>query len=197
MKEKIITEIINAMLPSLNNGQLKKLKDVLEVNLYNVAIVTRKDEENEQETQDYLEIFLSAKRIEGCSEKTLTYYRNTIYQMMESIGKTVCTIETEDLRTYLSKYQAEKESSKVTIDNIRRIFSSFFAWLEDEDYIIKSPVRRIHRIKSASVIKETYTDEQLETMRDNCDNPRDLALIDILASTGMRVGELVLLNRDS
>ena len=143
MKEKIITEIINEMLPALNNGQLKKLKDVLEVNLYNVAIVTRKDEENEPETQDYLEIFLSAKRIEGCSEKTLTYYRNTIHQMMESIGKTVCTIETEDLRTYLSRYQAEKESSKVTIDNIRRIFSSFFAWLEDEDYIIKSPVRRI------------------------------------------------------
>ena len=158
--------------------------------------MTRKDEENEPETQDYLEIFLSAKRIEGCSEKTLTYYRNTIHQMMESVGKTVCTIETEDLRTYLSRYQAEKESSKVTIDNIRRIFSSFFAWLEDEDYIIKSPVRRIHRIKSASVIKETYTDEQLETMRDNCDNLRDLALIDILASTGMRVGELVLLNRD-
>lgn len=119
MKEKIITEIINEMLPALNNGQLKKLKDVLEVNLYNVAIVTRKDEENEPETQDYLEIFLSAKRIEGCSEKTLTYYRNTIHQMMESIGKTVCTIETEDLRTYLSRYQAEKESSKVTIDNIK------------------------------------------------------------------------------
>lgn len=195
MKEKVITKIINEMLPSLNNEQLKKLKDVLEVNLYNVSIVTM-EEESEQETLDYLEVFLSAKRIEGCSEKTLTYYKNTIHQMMEDIGKTVCTIETEDLRTYLSKYQAEKESSKVTIDNIRRIFSSFFAWLEDEDYIIKSPVRRIHRIKSASVIKETYTDEQLETMRDNCDNPRDLALIDILASTGMRVGELVLLNRD-
>ena len=180
MKEKVITKIINEMLPSLNNEQLKKLKDVLEVNLYNVSIVTM-EEESEQETLDYLEVFLSAKRIEGCSEKTLTYYKNTIHQMMEDIGKTVCTIETEDLRTYLSKYQAEKESSKVTIDNIRRIFSSFFAWLEDEDYIIKSPVRRIHRIKSASVIKETYTDEQLETMRDNCDNPRDLALIDILA----------------
>ena len=116
--------------------------------------------------------------------------------MIDSIGKSVCTIVTEDLRTYLAEYQKEKQSSKVTIDNIRRIFSSFFAWLEDEDYIIKSPVRRIHRIKAASTIKETYTDEQLESMRDNCDNPRDLALIDILASTGMRVGELVLLNRD-
>ena len=106
------------------------------------------------------------------------------------LGKTVCSIVTEDLRIYLSEYQAEKESSKVTIDNIRRIFSSFFAWLEDEDYIIKSPVRRIHRIKSASTIKETYTDEQLEVMRDSCDNLRDLALIDILASTGNACGRI-------
>ncbi len=105
-------------------------------------------------------------------------------------------ITTDDLRSYLTGYQAEKNSSKVTIDNIRRILSSFFSWLEDEDYILKSPVRRIHKVKSASTIKETYSDEALETMRDSCENLRDLALIDILASTGMRVGELVLLNRD-
>ena len=196
MKEKIISEIIREMLSSLNNEQLSKLKTTLEIYLYNVSIEAKQEADKEKEEVDYLEIFLSAKRIEGCSEKTLIYYKNTIKQMIDSIGKSVCTIVTEDLRTYLAEYQKEKQSSKVTIDNIRRIFSSFFAWLEDEDYIIKSPVRRIHRIKAASTIKETYTDEQLESMRDNCDNPRDLALIDILASTGMRVGELVLLNRD-
>ena len=196
MKEKIISEIIREMLPSLDNEQLRKLKNTLEVYLYNVSIETKHETGMQEEELNYLEIFLSAKRIEGCSEKTLIYYRNTIQQMLDSIGKSVCTIVTEDLRTYLAEYQMEKESSKVTIDNIRRIFSSFFAWLEDEDYIIKSPVRRIHRIKAASTIKETYTDEQLEAMRDNCENLRDLALIDILASTGMRVGELVLLNRD-
>lgn len=196
MKEKIILEIIREMLSSLNNEQLSKLKTTLEIYLYNVSIEAKQEADTEQEEVDYLEVFLSAKRIEGCSEKTLIYYKNTIQQMLDSIGKSVCTIVTEDLRTYLAEYQKEKQSSKVTIDNIRRIFSSFFAWLEDEDYIIKSPVRRIHRIKAASTIKETYTDEQLESMRDNCDNPRDLALIDILASTGMRVGELVLLNRD-
>lgn len=196
MKEKIISEIIREMLPSLDNEQLKRLKNTLEVYLYNVSIEARKETDMQEEELNYLEVFLSAKRIEGCSEKTLIYYRNTIQQMLDSIGKSVCTIVTEDLRTYLAEYQMEKESSKVTIDNIRRIFSSFFAWLEDEDYIIKSPVRRIHRIKAASTIKETYTDEQLEAMRDNCENLRDLALIDILASTGMRVGELVLLNRD-
>ena len=196
MKEKIISEIIREMLSSLNNEQLSKLKTTLEIYLYNVSIEAKQEADTEQEEVDYLEVFLSAKRIEGCSEKTLIYYKNKIQQMLDSIGKSVCTIVTEDLRTYLAEYQKEKQSSKVTIDNIRRIFSSFFAWLEDEDYIIKSPVRRIHRIKAASTIKETYTDEQLESMRDNCDNPRDLALIDILASTGMRVGELVLLNRD-
>jgi len=196
MKEKIISEIIREMLSSLNNEQLSKLKTTLEIYLYNVSIEVKQEVDTEKEEVDYLEVFLSAKRIEGCSEKTLIYYKNTIQQMLDSIGKSVCTIVTEDLRTYLAEYQKGKQSSKVTIDNIRRIFSSFFAWLEDEDYIIKSPVRRIHRIKAASTIKETYTDEQLESMRDNCDNPRDLALIDILASTGMRVGELVLLNRD-
>ncbi len=196
MKEKIISEIISEMLPSLDNEQLRKLKNTLEAYFYNLSIEVRQESDTEKEELDYLEVFLSAKRIEGCSEKTLLYYKNTIQKMLDSIGKSVCTIVTEDLRTYLAEYQTVKESSKVTIDNIRRIFSSFFSWLEDEDYIIKSPVRRIHRIKTASTIKETYTDEQLESMRDNCDNTRDLALIDILASTGMRVGELVLLNRD-
>lgn len=195
MKSKLISEIISAMLPMLDNEQLKRLKEVLEGCLNNVTIA-EEDKMTDREKVDYLDIFLSAKKIEGCSDKTLIYYRNTIQQMLEGVGKSVCSIGTEDLRTYLADYQAEKESSKVTIDNIRRIFSSFFSWLEDEDYIIKSPVRRIHRIKSASTIKETYTDEQLEAMRDNCENSRDLALVDILASTGMRVGELVRLNRD-
>lgn len=196
MKEKLISEIIREMLPLLDNKQLRKLKNTLETYFFDISIKVSQDVNTEKEELDYLEIFLSAKKIEGCSEKTLIYYRNTIQQMLDSVEKSVCSIGTEDLRDYLADYQAEKKSSKITIDNIRRIFSSFFAWLEDEDYIIKSPVRRIHRIKSGSTIKETYTDEQLETMRDNCGNLRDLALIDILASTGMRVGELVLLNKE-
>lgn len=194
MKERIINEIMRDMLPKLNNEQLRNLKESLEHNLFRVNIQPIEAEVDKK--IDYLEVFLSAKRIEGCSEKTLNYYRNTIQQMLDSIGKAACSIVTDDLRMYLSEYQDEKGSSKVTIDNIRRILSSFFSWLEDEDYIVKSPVRRIHRIKSATVIKDTYSDEQLECMRDNCDNIRDLAMIDILASTGMRVGELVLLNRE-
>ena len=142
-----------------------------------------------------VELFLSAKRIEGCSAKSLKYYESTIIALLDAVGKGVKYIDTEDIRSYLTEYQARKQSSKVTIDNIRRILSSFFSWLEDEDYILKSPVRRIHKVKTGTSIKETYTDEALELMRDNCTELRDLAIIDMLASTGMRVGEMVLLNR--
>lgn len=143
-----------------------------------------------------VDLFLASKRVEGCSEKTLTYYKATIEASINEIGKQIRHITTEDLRSYLTEYQRKRHSSRVTIDNIRRILSSFFSWLEDEDYILKSPVRRIHRVKTSTVIKETYTDEALETMRDNCTELRDLAMIDLLASTGMRVGEMVLLNQD-
>ncbi len=152
--------------------------------------------EIEDVKQNYVELFLSAKRIEGCSEKSLKYYYATIQAMLDSVGKEIKHIETEDVRGYLTQYQTKKKSSRVTIDNIRRILSSFFSWLEDEDYILKSPIRRIHKVKTVSNIKETYTDEALELMRDSCIEIRDLAIIDMLASTGMRVGEMVLLNRE-
>ena len=157
--------------------------------------VTTVANDTENLEQDLVELFLSAKRIEGCSEKTLKYYNATIQAMLTRVGKGVRHIVTDDVRSYLTEYQEKNQSSKVTIDNIRRILSSFFSWLEDEDYILKSPVRRIHKVKTGTNIKETYTDEALELMRDSCTELRDLAIIDMLASTGMRVGEMVLLNR--
>ena len=187
------------MLAYLDNGQAEQLRRVLRHNLFGYEIQRCdrfRDEDVDAENARLTNAFLSAKRIEGCSEKSLSYYRKTIETMSEKIGKGITHITTNDLRSYLTDYQAERKSSKVTIDNIRRILSSFFSWLEDEDYILKSPVRRIHKVKTAVTIKETYTDEALETMRDHCDSLRDLALIDMLASTGMRVGELVLLNRE-
>ena len=158
--------------------------------------VTLKEKSKEFSGENLVESFLSAKKIEGCSEKTLKYYYATIQSMLDGIKKDVKHIVTDDIRCYLTEYQANNKSSKTTIDNIRRILSSFFSWLEDEDYILKSPVRRIHKVKTGTNIKETYSDEALEIMRDNCVELRDLAIIDMLASTGMRVGEMVLLNRE-
>lgn len=199
MNDEFVNDVLRDMLAYLDNGQAEQLRRVLKHNLSGYEIQRRSDSTTEDastENTRLTDAFLSAKRIEGCSEKSLSYYRKTIETMSEKIGKGITHITTNDLRSYLTSYQTERKSSKVTIDNIRRILSSFFSWLEDEDYILKSPVRRIHKVKTAVTIKETYTDEALETMRDHCDSLRDLALIDMLASTGMRVGELVLLNRD-
>ena len=195
MKQNLINEVIQGMLPFLNNAQTEKLQEVMQHTLFNYSVIADKNN-NEQLEQNLVELFLSAKRIEGCSEKSLKYYESTILSLLADLGKDVKYIITDDIRTYLTDYQSRKQSSKVTIDNIRRILSSFFSWLEDEDYILKSPVRRIHKVKTGATIKETYTDEALELMRDNCTQLRDLAMIDMLASTGMRVGEMVLLNRE-
>lgn len=195
MNEQFINEIQRRMLPYLNNEQLKQLGSALEEALHG-ATVTYEETQDEGKQADLVEAFITAKRIEGCSEKTLKYYRKTIGAMLAGISKTAQQITTEDLRTYLTNYQIQRGSSKVTIDNIRRILSSFFSWLEDEDFILKSPVRRIHKVKTAKVVKDTYTDEALELMRDSCTNARDLAIIDLLASSGMRVGEMVMLNRE-
>ncbi len=183
------------MLPYLDNAQMKQLEQAMENVLQNYEITGINTGFAEEDNKTLLDAFLSSKRIEGCSEKTLKYYRTTLETMLASLEKNVRRVFTEDLRTYLTEYQNRNQCSKVSIDNIRRILSSFFAWLEDEDYIVKSPVRRIHKVKTATCIKETYTDEDLERMRDNCENLRDLAIIDMLASTGMRIGEMVLLNR--
>lgn len=184
----VIDEIIQEMLTELDNGQLIKLKSVLKAKL--IGTITDKKKNN----QDYLSDYLSAKKVEGCSEDTISYYESTILMLFNNLKKHIQNITTDDLRNYLTEYQQKRNSSRVTIDNIRRIFSSFFSWLEDEDIIIKSPVRRIHKVKTAVKVKETYSDEEIELLRDNTNSLRDLALIDLLTSTGMRIGELVRLN---
>jgi integrase/recombinase XerD len=193
MKNEVIKEIEQKMAKILNNEQKEKLKEVLLYIFYDIEVTKKKDTLNE-DTTDYAQLFISAKRIEGCSERTLNYYKSTIDNMIIDTNKKINCIETEDLRKYLAEYQSKNNCSKVTIDNVRRILSSFFAWLEDEDYIIKSPVRRIHKVKAIQTVKETYTDEELEEMRDACNEIRDLAMIDFLSSTGVRVGELVKLD---
>lgn len=198
MREMIITEVKQRMLPYLDNKQLELLHTAISETLDFVGFECDEDSTENELTQntELVDKFLSSKRLEGCSEKTLSYYQCTIDKLLDFANKGLKHITTEDLRTYLTEYQEKHQSSRITIDNIRRILSSFFRWLEDEDYIIKSPVRRIHKVKTEKTVKETYSDEALELMRDSCSELRDLAMIDLLSSTGMRVGEMVLLNRN-
>lgn len=198
MKDKLITQIQTSMESMLNSAQLEELRWVLTNALHGVEVTQKQASlpQEAKENEGLLDVFIAAKRIEGCSEKSLKYYTSTIRQMLDGVDKPVREINTDDLRRYLASYQKERSSSKVTIDNMRRIFSSFFGWLEDEDYILKSPVRRIHKIKTDKPLKETFSDESLELLRDACEEIRDLAMVDLLASTGMRVGELTNLNRE-
>ena len=198
MKEKLILEISNAMAEMLSVEQIAQLNGVLlqVVCKYNISMDEETTQATEETNEGLLRSFLSAKQVEGCSAPTVRYYGNTIQQLYKTMPKRVMEYTTEDIRAYLAVFQRKRKASRVTVDNVRRIFSSFFAWLEEEDYIIKSPVRRIHKVKTGAQIKEVLTDESLENLRDTCVHPRDLAMIDLLASTGMRVGELVKLNRD-
>ena len=189
MKDIIISNVISDMGKFINNYQLENLRQVLEHYFYNVSITEIED--IKEEKIDYSNLFLSSKKLEGCSNRTVEYYKKTVDDMVLQIDKNIKLIDTNDIRQYLSNYQNNHNCSNVTIDNIRRILSSFFSWLEDENYIIKSPIRRIHKIKTQVTIKETYSDENLEKLRDGCYCIRDLAMIDFLSSTGIRVGELV------
>ena len=194
MKRNIIFRIEELMADTLSSIQMEKLHNILTIEFQKIKLVEEEIEEELYSNNKYIDMFLSAKQVEGCSVRTLKYYKLSIAKTLDLINKKIKDITTEDLRKYLCDYEQESNCSKTTLDNIRRILSSFFSWLEDEDYILKSPVRRIHKVKAPKKVKPVYSDEFLEIMRDSCKELRDLAIIDMLASTGMRVGELVNLN---
>ena len=189
MTKELITDVMQQMLPHLDNSQLLRLRVALESALVNYSVSFNDIQPLDNDNNKLVEEFLAAKRIEGCSIKTLYYYKHILNTMLDNLSKNACRITTEDIRSYLLAYQKEKQPSLVTIDNTRRILSSFFSWLEDEEYILKNPVRRIHKIKTATTIKAVFSDEDIVKMKDSCVLLRDLALIELLSSTGMRIGD--------
>lgn len=198
MKETIIQTVLDGMRAVLTENQLDLLTDVTRKALSECEITPKATEEEQRnkENVELLGAFISSKKVEGCSDKTIHYYKSSIEKLITTVKKNVCDIATNDIRCYLADQQEQRGLSKVTIDNLRRIYSSFFSWLEDEDYITKSPVRRIHKVRTDALVKEVLTDENIEVLRDSCHELRDIAMIDLLLSTGMRVGELVKINRD-
>ena len=198
MVDMLITEIKQSMLPILDNAQMERLDHVLKHCFFDIVVEAKSNSciQDDKNNEEMLNSFIAAKRVEGCSKRTLNYYQSTIKSMLKCIKKPVKHITTDDLRQYLADYHGKGCIGKVSMNNIRNILSTFFSWMENECLILKSPVRRIRKLKVGNVVKETYSDESMETLRDHCKSPRDLAIIDLLSSTGMRVGELVKLNRN-
>jgi site-specific recombinase XerD len=198
MKETIIQAVLDGMRAFLTDNQLELLTDVTRRALSECEITPKlaEEEQRNKENAELLGAFISSKKVEGCSDKTIHYYKSSIEKLIATVKKNVCDISTNDIRCYLAEQQEQRGLSKVTIDNLRRIYSSFFSWLEDEDFITKSPVRRIHKVRTDALVKEVLTDENIEVLRDSCQELRDIAMIDLLLSTGMRVGELVKINRE-
>lgn len=198
MNEDLKNAIVDGLKDILTDEQKGSVNKAIGVILEDY-VVSRKltnAEQRNKENAELLNIFLSSKKIEGCSEKTTHYYKSSIEKLVVALEKDIREITTNDIRSYLADIQEKRSLSKVTIDNLRRIFSSFFSWLEDEDYITKSPVRRIHKVRTDTLVKETLSDENVEVLRDGCTELRDIAMIDFLLSTGVRVGELVKINRN-
>lgn len=186
MDENAIRTICSEMNRYLNNYQMSKLNETLYKRL--------DSNDNEISNKDYLDKFINSKRLEGCSILTIRNYNTHIIKLFEFLNKDIRTADTEDLRGYLSYYQCINNCNSTTIDGVRRTLSSFFTFLEEEEYIVKSPTKRIHKIKTDILVKETYSEEIIERLRNKCDNIRNLAIIDFLSSSGVRIGELVNLN---
>ena len=198
MKEKLVRAVLDGMRDVMTAHDIDVLESVVRDTLKEFEVVSCRSQEEQRDRGniELLDVFISSKKIEGCSEKTIHYYRSSIEKLIVAAKKNVCEITTNDIQCYLAEQQETRGLSKVTIDNLRRIYSSFFSWLEDEDYITKSPVRRIHKVRTDALVKEVLTDENIEVLRDSCHELRDVAMIDLLISTGMRVGELVKINRE-
>ena len=144
MKEALIQEISNAMADILSFDQLAQLNSVLlqAISRYTV-LADGEQEQTDAKTNDrLLDTFLSAKQVEGCTPATIKYYGATIRNLFKQMPKKVTDYTTEDIRAYLAVFQRKRKSSKTTMDNIRRILSSYFSWLEEEDHILKTRLLR-------------------------------------------------------
>lgn len=184
------SRMVEAMMREhLSRDQMHLLRDALE------AVFAPQDS-GAQDNERYLQEFIEAKRVENLSERTLNYYATTLHRMLEYIDKPVRLVDANDIRRCLSWGLTERKVSPVTVNNERRCMSTFFQWLENEDIIRKSPVKRTKALKEEKGDKKPFSDEEIARLREGCVTEREKAIFELLLSSGMRVSELCGLDRD-
>lgn len=198
MKDEIVTAILQEMTPVLNKEQLDRLKSVVRVRLCGYDI-SRKETGlmcTDQNGQNYLRVFLDTFRQNGKSEGTIEQYRLHLSRMLSYVGKNVEDIDDDDLIAYMEKYKALRHVSNRYMNNIRLVFNSFFRWLQRKKVIMRNPVDGLEPIKYKQAVKKPLSPEEMEKVRCACEQERDLAIVEFLYSSAVRVSELCQLNRD-
>lgn len=189
------------LLQAFNNEQRETIKSAVFASLGNCEIfeinVSTDIVVSEEKNQRAISMFFIAKKVEGLSDKTLKYYRQVINKLFRVVSKPVDLMVTDDIRYYLAIRQIEDKISLTSIDNERRIINSFFEWLALEDYVHKNIVKPIKKIRFKKKKKKAFTPVEISKIKDAClslkteeKQKRALALIEVLLSTGCRVGEI-------
>lgn len=191
-KEQFINEIVSAMSNALDNSQSTQLINTLSIMLKDVELIATNNQLSTdlQNNHKILNCFFACKKIDGMSFDTEKTYKFDIGKFLDYINWMPLTkVDTNVIRLFLLHLE-QKGNAKTTVDNNRRVLNTFFQWMEDEDYIHKNPCRKIKRIKEKKMVKKYFTELDMEKLRDACKNIRELALIDLLVSSGVRVGEV-------
>lgn len=198
MNEKFITEVLQMTMPYLDQEQCKKLNENLHIALQKYEDLKERCTElmdPDNSYMEYLDLFLNRKETEGKSKRTIEQYRLHLSRMLCYFNKSVDKIRENDLFVYLTKYKNIRKVSNTYLNNIRRVFSSFFGWLNNKGFISRNPAIGLEPIKTEKKIRKGFSDEELDKLKRACVQKRDLALIEFMYSTGVRASELVSLNR--
>lgn len=198
MKDEIVDAIMREMMPLLSTEQLSALKETVRAQLCGYDI--RKKETavmcTNQNGQNYLQVFLDSFRQNGKSEGTIEQYQLHLSRLLAYLGKNVQEVEDDDLIDYMHKYKAIRQVSGRYLNNMRLVFNSFFRWLQRRKIILRNPVDGLEPIKYRQKVKKPLSPQELEKVRCACERERDLAIVEFLYSSAVRVSELTALNRD-
>lgn len=197
MKEKLMTDLRNLLFGKIASDEIQSVLNIVSyvLNDYDLSIKETAIVVYDDSDKQIFQKFFVAKAVEGLSQSSLKYYNVIISNFLLKVGKHIKDIETDDVRVYLAFKKLEKVSDN-TLNNIRRVLSSFFSWCTEESIIHKNPMLRIKGVRQTKKIRKPFTDDEMELLRSSARTKRDKAIVEFLFSTGCRVSEMISVNRD-